>query len=249
MARVYKNPPIIQALCEYSFEPTQPWDWTIPGLFYSEVKNEFPKKREQNVLQVELQVGPNVIPPAVKGGTASVQFLTEDEKTLIQVGPDAVAAHRLRPYTGWDNFKPTILRAVEAYTNVAKPGGIRRLGLRFINRIEIPGTNEVRIEDYLLATPKVPEEIPQTFGSWAQRVEIPYSQVGGVLILQSGSVRADERKIAVFMLDIDFVTAVNQPLPLGEAEKRLEIAHTEVERAFETCITNEARKLFSEATP
>lgn len=249
MARVYRNPPIIQAVCEYSFEPSQTWDWTVPGLFYNEVKDDFPKKREQNVLHVELQAGPNVMPPAVKGGMASVQFLTEDEKTLIQVGPDAIAAHRLRPYTGWENFKPIILRAVEVYTKVAKPTGIRRLGLRFINRIEIPGKTEVRIEDYLLAAPKVPEELPQTFGSWAQRVEIPYTQLEGALRLQSGSVRAEDRKGAVFMLDLDFVSGVNQPLPLGEAERRLEIAHTEVERAFEACITNEARRLFSEAKP
>jgi uncharacterized protein (TIGR04255 family) len=247
MARVYKNPPLIQAICEYSFEPTQTWDWTVPGLFYTEVKNDFPKKREQNLLQVELQTGANVMPPAIKGGIASVQFLTEDEKTLIQVGPDLVAAHRLRPYTGWENFKPTILRAVEAYTKVAKPSGIRRLGLRFINRIEITGKTEVRIEDYLLAAPKVPDEIPQTFGSWGQRVEIPLTQAGGALILQSGSVPADDGKAVAFMLDLVFVTTINKPLPLGEAERRLEIAHTEVERAFETCITDEARKLFSEA--
>ncbi len=247
MARAYSHPPIIQALCEYSFEPTQTWDWTIPGLFYNEIKNDFPKKREQNILQVELQAGSQIMPPSVKGGIAGVQFLTDDEKTIIQVGPDLVATHRLRPYTGWENFKPAILRAVAAYTKVASPSAIRRLGLRYVNRIEIHGKSEVRIEDYLLAVPKVPDEIPQIFGSWAQRVEIPLLDAAGALILQSGSVRADEEKTAAFMLDLDFVTRIQQPLPLDEAERRLEIAHTEVERAFEACVTDEARKLFSKA--
>jgi uncharacterized protein (TIGR04255 family) len=153
----------------------------------------------------------------------------------------------LRPYTGWGRFKPAILRAVEAYTKVAGPSAIRRLGLRYINRIEIQEKSEVRIEDYLLAVPKVPDDLPQLFGSWAQRVEIPLLEAAGVLILQSGSVRAEEEKTAAFMLDLDFVTRIQQPLPLDEAETRLEIAHAEVERAFEACITDEARKLFSEA--
>lgn len=245
MARIYKNPPIIQAICEYSLEPTQSWDWTVPGLLYNQVKDSFPKKRERNILQVEFQGGANVIPPAVKGGIARVEFLTEDEKTLIQVGPDLVAAHRLRPYTGWASFRPIILRAFDAYANIAKPRGIRRIGLRFINRIEMSREEDVRIEDYLLAVPRVPTEIPQTFGTWAQRVEIPFRSIEAVLILQSGSVRGGDGKIA-FMLDLDFVTAAPESLPLEDNERRLEAAHAEVEKAFEACVTDEARKLFGE---
>ena len=55
--RVYKDPPIIEALCEFRFVPSQPWDWTIPGLFYREVEAEFPVRRQFNPLQVEVSTG------------------------------------------------------------------------------------------------------------------------------------------------------------------------------------------------
>ena len=47
MGRRYKNPPIVEALCEFEFISSQPWDLTIPGLIYEKVKDEFPDKRQQ----------------------------------------------------------------------------------------------------------------------------------------------------------------------------------------------------------
>lgn len=46
MGRKYRNPPLIEALCEFQFVPTQPWDLTIPGFFYEKVKNDFPAKQQ-----------------------------------------------------------------------------------------------------------------------------------------------------------------------------------------------------------
>jgi hypothetical protein len=32
MARTYNNPPLIEAVCAFTFKNAQPWDLTIPGL-------------------------------------------------------------------------------------------------------------------------------------------------------------------------------------------------------------------------
>ena len=85
MGRLYKNPPLIEALCEFQFEPDQPWDWTIPGLVYDKVKKEFPKKKQQNIIKMEVHADPE-ISQSVKGEIARMQFLREDEQALIQVG-------------------------------------------------------------------------------------------------------------------------------------------------------------------
>ncbi|MGQ0654564.1 MAG: TIGR04255 family protein [Betaproteobacteria bacterium] len=44
MPKKYKNPPIIEAICEFRFSETSPWDLTIPGLIYELVKDKFPKR-------------------------------------------------------------------------------------------------------------------------------------------------------------------------------------------------------------
>ncbi len=53
--RVYKNPPILEAVCEFRFVPGSPWDWTIPGLFFGRVCDEFPEKKHQNVVDVAME--------------------------------------------------------------------------------------------------------------------------------------------------------------------------------------------------
>jgi uncharacterized protein (TIGR04255 family) len=250
MPRNYKNPPVAEALCEFLFEPSQPWDWTLPGLMYAEMKRDFPKKRQQTV-QLQLQLG--VIPFGGQGVAAPsltptpalsrLQFLTEDEKTLVQVGPDVLTVNKLKPYSSWGEFKPLIRDALAVYSDIAKPKCIRRLGLRYINRIEIPA-GEVDVEQYLLAHPRIPESMPQRLNSWVQRAEIPISD-HGVLVLQSGSVREPGNANIVFMLDLDFGT-VQGSLPAEAAMERVEAAHQQVESAFEACVTAKARLLFKE---
>ena len=55
MGRRYKNPPIVEALCEFEFISSQPWDLTIPGLIYEKVKDEFPDKRQQIGIGVQFK--------------------------------------------------------------------------------------------------------------------------------------------------------------------------------------------------
>jgi uncharacterized protein (TIGR04255 family) len=172
-----------------------------------------------------------------------MQFLRSDERALLQVGPDLLTVNHLKPYPSWTAFKEMIVRALKVYREVAAPKGIRRIGLRYINKIEIPKTR-VEIEDYLLAVPQVPEAVPQVFARFVQRVEIMFEQANGLLILQTGSVQQEAGTETAFMLDLDFITL--QAVTLDAAMDWVEQAHDHVERTFETCITDNTRKLFKE---
>jgi uncharacterized protein (TIGR04255 family) len=252
MHRKYLNPPIVEALCEFGFEPGQPWDGTIPGLFYNEIKEKFPKKRQQAVLQVGIQISgqnPSSIPsPALFSPApesfSRLQLVSEDERTLIQIAPDVLAVNKLKPYSSWNELKPLIFYAIQKYEKVAHPKAIRRIGLRYINRIQIP-LREVDIEYYLRAFfPDVPEPLPQRINVWMQRTEIPFDS-DGMLIVQTGSVRQEGVQEVVFLLDLDFVT-VGEPFSIDVAANKVEMAHNNIAEAFEACITDESRKLFKE---
>jgi uncharacterized protein (TIGR04255 family) len=251
MRRKYRKPPIVEAICEFSFELGQPWDGTLPGLIYSEVKESFPKKRQQAVFQFGIQIaGQNPaaaplfgLPAATQEPFSRLQFLSEDERTLIQIAPDVLTINKLRPYSSWSDLKPLVLDVLAKYQKAAQPKAIRRLGVRYINRIQIP-LAEVQIQDYLVAFPNLPEALPQRISVWMQRSEIPFDELG-TLILQTGSVREPGHEGVVFLLDLDFVTS-GQPFGVELAADRIETAHEKVELAFETCITQESRKLFEE---
>jgi uncharacterized protein (TIGR04255 family) len=245
--RIYKDPPIIEALCEFRFVPDQPWDWTIPGLFYREVESEFPIRREFDPFPVSFQVeGQEASIQNVASNVERMQFVRQDEGALIQIGPNVVAVNHLKPYSSWENFKQMIDRALNVYRKVASPQAISRIGLRYINRLEFPGLQSVDIDRFLLAAPAVPSTVPQTFTSWLQRVEIPFEQANGLLALHSGSARSEGQQNVAFLLDLDFITLQAELVKLDSAMEWAEKAHDEIEKTFEACITDETRKLLGE---
>jgi len=54
MGKKYKNPPIVEALCEFQFVPGQPWDITIAGMLYERIKDEFPIKQQHAEVQIHI---------------------------------------------------------------------------------------------------------------------------------------------------------------------------------------------------
>ena len=247
MRRVYENSPLVEALCEFRFEPGQPWDWAVPGLFYREVQEEFPTRRQFNPFQVKLSSETQEASvQSVVSNVERMQFVRQDERALIQVGPDLMSVHHLKPYSNWETFKQMISRSLDVYKQVASPKNITHIGLRYINRLEIPEEQTVKIERFLLAVPSVPEEVPQTFSTWWQRVEIPYVQANGLLALHSGSVYEEGQTNVIFLLDLDFVTLQADLVTLDDAIEWVDRAHDEVEKTFEACITAETRQLIGE---
>jgi uncharacterized protein (TIGR04255 family) len=246
MGNFYQNPPLIEALCEFQFESGQPWDWTIPGLVYQKVKHEFPKKKQQNVIEMEARVEQDEFMPSIKkGGVARLQFLREDETALLQVGPNLFVVNHLKPYPTWSKFQKMIQAGLAVYCEVAKPQALKRVSLRYINRLEIPQP-QVEIEDYILAVPKIPTPVPQVFATWIQRVEIPFESSNGLMVIQSGLVQPHNPKTIVFLLDLDFMTIDIQKINLDNVMDWITQAHDDVEKSFEACVTDKMRALMKE---
>ena len=246
--RIYKLAPVSEAVCEFRFDPSQPWDSTVLGLVYDRLKQYYPKKKQEIGLSFEIQGTPQKVQQQIGNPTPRMQFLSEDERSLIQLSTDALSINKLKPYHNWAAFKETILSALNAYVAVNEPKGIRRVGIRYINRIEIPQPM-VKIEDYLLAAPTVPAPLPQEFASWVQRVEVPVDERNGLLVIQSGSIRDGKNENIAFLLDIDFILQKVEPsMRLQSASDLIELAHDQVENAFEACITDKARALFEETS-
>ncbi len=246
MGRLYQNPPLIEALCEFQFEANQPWDWTIPGLVYEKVKRDFPKKKQQNVIEMEARVEQDEVMPGIrKGAVTRLQFLREDETALLQVGPNLFVVNQLKPYPTWGKFREMIEDGLAIYREVANPRALKRVSLRYINRLEIPRP-QVEIEDYILAVPKIPKPMPQVFATWIQRVEIPFESSNGLMVMQSGLVTPHNPKTIVFLLDLDFITNDIQKINLDNVVEWVAQAHDDVEKSFEACITDKMRALMKE---
>jgi uncharacterized protein (TIGR04255 family) len=245
MAKRYKKPPIIEALCELRFQSSQPWDLTIPGLVYERIARQFPKKRHQNIIHFEVSKVENKTRQDIEG-SVMIQFLNNEEKALVQLGPDLLTVNHLLPYPGWDIFKRLIAENVQKYCDVTKPSGLKRIGLRYINRIVFP--QAVNSEDYFRISPKVPEPIPQVFRGSLLSVEIAYEEIPAMILrLSFGTSPSRVQNEVPSILDLDIGSAEANIPKLEELENWLEQAHNRLEIAFEaSCQDKTRRDIFEE---
>lgn len=239
----YTRPPVIEVVAEFRFVPSAPWDLTVPGLVYERLRGQFPHKRLLKVLEGEAAAEATGFRQEFRLADR-MQFLREDEKAFVQVGPDLLAVNHLAPYPTWEGFRPLIQDALQAYMAVAQPKGLRRIGLRYINRIVIPA-NPVELADYLNFRPFLGAGLPQRIGDFILGLQSPCGDGRDILRLQlTTDEPATPDSVALF-LDLDYFMAHPEAVPLHAVLDWIEIAHLRVQEAFEACITDRLRALFN----
>lgn len=247
--RSYKNPPIEEALCEFRFAPRQDWDFTIPGKFHTELGDAYTgRPQQQKVIEVELKGGRDE-PVRYGERLGMVQLVTEDGKRIVGIGPDVLSVHMLRPYQyvpeqgGWSEFRPRIERALEAYWKVAQPKGVKRIGMRYINKIVVP-QNKVRIGNYIKCALPVVKGLPDYQNSTMSRVDYSYED-DIRLVLSHWSINEAPNQVG-FLLDLDIIWENTEPVAQDEAMLKVDDLRIRERDAFETVITDEARRLFND---
>jgi uncharacterized protein (TIGR04255 family) len=246
MGKKYKNPPIVEALCEFQFVPSQPWDITIAGILYERIKDKFPLKQQQVGFGVALQPKEGgVFEQKIELSPPRMQFFSNDKISLVQVGSDLLTVNHLRPYPTWEKFKPLILKILEDYINIANPKGFRRIGLRYINKIDFDKP-QIELTNYFNYYPSIPENLPQTYKTFQVTVEIPHNNERDTLRLTLGTLIPEKPDAFSLMLDLDYIMILPEGIALNEVSNWLEDAHTTIENAFEACITDNCRKIFEE---
>lgn len=247
--RSYKNPPIEEALCEFRFAPGQNWDLTIPGKLHTELGDDYTgRPQEQKVIEVELKGGGDE--PVRYGEKLSmVQLVTEDGKRIVGVGPAVLSVHMLRPYQyvpeqgGWSEFRLRIEKALNVYWKVAQPKGVKRIGMRYINKIVVP-QDRVQIGNYIKCALPVVDGLPDHQNSTMSRVDYSYED-GVRLVLSHESINEASNQVGL-LLDLDLIWENTESVAREEAMLKVDDLRTRERNAFETVITNESRRLFND---
>ncbi len=232
----------MEVVCEFLFEDDADWDLTIPGLLYERLNNVFPKRRQTVAFSATLEAGAQGVNQRVFG-TERSQFWSDDESSLVQVSPHFLAVNHLKPYPGWEHFRPRINDALQEYRAVANPDGLRQVRLNYINRIDFD-EGEVEPSEYMDFYPYVGPRLPKDYFNTAVSVQFPLH--GGRDILQVRLHQADNADVATvaFILDLNIFLARSDAMSFNDVSGWLEEAHVEVSRAFEGCIKPLLRERF-----
>lgn len=244
MGRAYVNPPIQEVVCDFQFAPDGPWDLALPGLIYTQLKEEYPRRlpaRHQS-LETLIQVGPE----GIRQQTVSqenLRFWRDDDAGVISVGPNRLSISHYRPYPGWEGYLSIIRMVYAAYVDNVSPQSIDRLGLRYVNRISF-NEDLIDLEDYFDFYPYVGQHLPQIQVSAMTGVQIAYDD--DVLRLQLATSTSDGEASIPILLDLDYFRPLSSEPGSEFVLEWLETAHDRVNRAFEGCLKDKVRKKFQE---
>jgi len=235
----YKQPPVIETLCEIHFEPGQEWDVTLLGLYYERVKDAFGEKRELRNVEVSVQAGPAAVSQQVREVGVRMQFVRPDRTAMVQVAPNLLVVNQLPPYRSWADFRALVEARLVDYLDVAKPKGIRRAGLRYINRFEF-APSEFEVQKFFAKSTLIPAAVFETANPFLFRLEIAQSE-DETLLFTMGIPESEEGKISV-VLDLDHVSRASRASTSSDLLAQLDVAHDRIETIFESCLTDALRK-------
>lgn len=243
MTRRYGKPPITQAICEFQFISDKTWDWTIPGLIYPKISNEFPVKQQEQAFEVTVAPQQQLVQQRFSTALSKMQFLNGDKTAMVQIGPDLLGINVQAQYPGWPDFFKLISDQFRIYLDVASPKGFKRIGLRYINSIEFP-SESIETTKYFRYYPCLPSDIEQKHGPFTMRVLHPSDDGKDVLTVSFANVIPSQN--LMYVLDLDYSLVQPGTVQLSDGLGWVERAHIEIESMFEACITDELRALFEE---
>jgi uncharacterized protein (TIGR04255 family) len=195
------------------------------------------------IQEVELKQGTEGLQQQIRT-SERIMFFTEDRKMLVQVGPRLLVINALKPYPHWEGFKPQIELAWEGLRATVEVQGLERIGLRYINHIELPAQN-VELATYFDFYPSLGRNLPREVVSFLAGVELSYADGRDHCRVQLAPILGSGMK-RLFMLDIDYFLVRPGAVAVADAVGWVEEAHSRVEEVFEGCITDSLREMFEE---
>lgn len=245
-AHQYRNPPIVEAVCELGFSSASAWNLSYPWLFHEKIKHVYAGlPREQKLVGLEQStqiVEPQERTPFKVVEQSKIQFPLENGTGLVAVGPNLISSHVYKPYPGWDVFRARFEEALRKYIEVANPDGVRRIGLRYINQLIIPGV-QLDVASYFTIPPAGLTD-DCTVDNFLSRNEYIYKDEPIRAILNFARGEAPEGSSA-YLLDIDMVWQwPSEPLPLDSVMNKIDELRRRERVIFEHLITDKTRGLF-----
>lgn len=232
MGEKLKSPPLIEALCEFRFAGDPSWDWVIPGQLYDKIGQEFSERAQIKGLGVLVEAAAQEQPIAtIHTGPERVQLKRKDGSAMVQVGPHLLAVNHLRPYPNWETFADLVMRIFGVYRTLAPQFRLERVGLRYINQIDLP-KSPFQMKSLITLAPPLTGALDRPLKSYYQRYEIEQDNPKGLLIHQTG-IRVNQEDALILVLDLDFGSTQVQSLEkIEDVRVWLDTAHDRVYEAF-----------------
>lgn len=239
----YPKAPIKEAIIDIRVSPQPEPQLEMLRNLGSNLAIAFPSMSELKVLQGVIQLQ-NLEPYANVSGQVNGYLLqSTDSNQLLQLRLDGFCFILLEPYSDWQSFRDLASGYWRQYKNELQIHRPIRLGLRYINRIDIPLPMR-DLRDYLRTFPEVSTDLDQLLSGYFMQLNMPVPKLNASTTITQAIVAPPNPEYASVMLDIDTARTLEIPTESEEIWTIFEELRIQKNKVFEASITNKTRELF-----
>jgi len=156
--------PIVEAIIDFRARAVAPWVEDDITSKITSALQDYPGIQNIGSFSLIAQLQPPQDSDPVPSLTATqedhgwlgVRAESKDGCFVASFTRDGFALSRLAPYEDWNSFLNEALRLWQVYCKLASPHEVLRLGVRFINKLEVP-VQDLDFSDYFLGLNEEPE--------------------------------------------------------------------------------------------
>jgi uncharacterized protein (TIGR04255 family) len=238
MVKSYRRPPITEAVIEIKVEG--PIERGLIDKVKDRLLTNYPIGPQENT-NFNIELGAE---PRVQKQFLGYRLTAPDGAGVVSVAHSSIGTSKLAPYEGWEPF---IARARENWEIWKRSVGWRkviRVGVRYLNRIDIPNRSRLSLSDYLGAYIEVPSKVMPIMASFAFSTTGPLGEDECNLVINSSSTASPLLDATSFIIDLDVSRERDLPQNDEGLWAFIDLMRAHKNRVFEGCITDNTRNLF-----
>jgi uncharacterized protein (TIGR04255 family) len=235
----YSRAPIVEAIIDMRFEGRL--SLRDMERLRDHFRSDYPTVEDRQQVTVEFRDGKIT----AIGAPSGFKMTAKNAADLVLITEESFATVRLAPYDEWGAFKPLAQANFDGFTKIIGRRKILRIGVRFVNRIDIPDAQIVGREmtEFLAAGISVPENVSKEMNEFAFTYAGVSTRTGAKIVIRSAiqpPALIDHTSVS---LDIDAAWDANIPGRIDEIWEKTDILRDTKNDVFENCITDRTRDL------
>ena len=175
------NPPIVEAILDVECDLPPGLDLqSLEGRAREVFADRYPTFRALQVQQHEIKAHGEAPPEFnVRRELQALQFWSQDGRQLVQVRSSGFSFNRLAPYSSMDDYRAEIERCWGLFVRLVEPSQVRRIALRYINRILLPTVDgQAVLDQYLALSPRLADEDTLQFVGFVDQHSVREKKTG-----------------------------------------------------------------------
>jgi uncharacterized protein (TIGR04255 family) len=211
---------------------------------HRDIRDRYPNRRTRHRLEVNIKLEgemPIATPPKEDG----YLFQSRDGKRIVQARLDGFSFNQLKPYDTWEALRDEAKQLWARYVDIARPEIVKRIALRYINRMDLP-LPFTDFSDYVRIAPEIAPGIPQGVQNFFLRLEIPYPSGALAIVTETLQPPADpaQARTLPLILDIDVIRIEDSNAPFVDIWEKFEELRKIKNDIFFSTIKPRAEELF-----